>query len=137
MGRGPAYGLNAPVPAPFDPSELPPPMSRRPPSHAIHSALGPLDQPWRASAACRTQAPDTFFPTGDTAAVAQLTEAALRICATCPVQAPCLDAALRLRIEHGVWGGTTPAMRRRLAARSRLRAIPSPSGPPDRSAAAL
>lgn len=54
--------------------------------------------------------PDPWF--GDRRQV----DAAKRICATCPVQEPCLAYALANRIEHGVWGGTSARERRRMRA---------------------
>lgn len=56
---------------------------------------------WRAQASCRTERPSTFYP------VTEEGEAAAKaICATCPVQEPCLAYALKNR-EEGVWGNTT------------------------------
>ena len=37
----------------------------------------------------------------------------IAICFTCPHRAQCLEFALENREVHGIWGGTTPAMRRR------------------------
>jgi hypothetical protein len=37
---------------------------------------------------------------------------AAKACAGCPVIAECLERALRLGIDHGVFGGTTPEQRR-------------------------
>jgi len=33
------------------------------------------------------------------------------ICAECPIQVDCLRYAFNLRLEHGIWGGTTPKKR--------------------------
>lgn len=41
---------------------------------------------------------------------------AKEICRTCPVKAPCLDYAIRIREHHGIWGGLSEAERRNLAA---------------------
>jgi WhiB family redox-sensing transcriptional regulator len=41
--------------------------------------------------------------------------AAKRICSACLVKTECLAFALRLGIDDGVWGGTSPGERRRLA----------------------
>lgn len=60
------------------------------------------EQPWRVEAACATaeNAGDLFFSD-------ELTDiaAAKRICAQCPVIAPCLEAALTNAEPCGVWGG--------------------------------
>jgi WhiB family redox-sensing transcriptional regulator len=41
-------------------------------------------------------------------------EHAKLVCLECPVKNECLELALACRIEHGVWGATTPNDRRRL-----------------------
>ena len=64
---------------------------------------------------CREIPPGTFFPSdgvGD--------EVARRICAECPVKAPCLEYALLHRIDHGVWGGASERERRRILRQRRL-----------------
>jgi WhiB family redox-sensing transcriptional regulator len=38
------------------------------------------------------------------------------------VQAPCLEYALRNRIDHGVWGGASERERRRILRQRRLQA---------------
>jgi len=63
---------------------------------------------------CANVPPSTFFPS-DGAGV----EVARRICADCPVKAPCLEHALVNRIDHGVWGGTSERERRRILKRRR------------------
>ena len=40
------------------------------------------------------------------------------ICATCPVRGPCLDYALRIREQHGIWGGLNEVERRALLERA-------------------
>ena len=54
---------------------------------------------------------------------------ARRICAECPVKAPCLEYALQNRIDHGVWGGASERERRRIARRRRLSGSPTASTP--------
>ena len=71
-------------------------------------------------AKCRGRAPQDFFPS-DGAGVDQ----ARRICADCPVKAPCLEYALTYRIDHGVWGGASERERRRILRRRRLEASAS------------
>lgn len=62
---------------------------------------------WEDDAACRGASPAPFFPEqGQTAAQAK------EVCARCPVRQQCLAANLGER--EGVWGGTTPAERRRI-----------------------
>ena len=65
-------------------------------------ALTECDTDWEAHAACRTvpNAGDLFF-SEDIGEIA----AAKRVCAECPVLAPCLEGALERREPWGVWGG--------------------------------
>lgn len=57
---------------------------------------------WRAYGACRL--PENwhlnFFPERGESTAAQK-----RVCASCPVKEPCLQAALRNGERHGIWGG--------------------------------
>jgi WhiB family transcriptional regulator, redox-sensing transcriptional regulator len=73
-----------------------------------------MDAEWMAKGLCASIPPSTFFPS-DGAGV----EVARRICATCPVQEPCLEYALANRIDHGVWGGASERERRRILKRRR------------------
>ena len=70
---------------------------------------------WMGLGNCRDHPASTFFPSDGVGV-----EVARRICATCPVQAPCLEYALRNRVDHGVWGGTSERERRRIARQRRL-----------------
>jgi WhiB family redox-sensing transcriptional regulator len=83
-----------------------------------------MDTEWMGRGNCREADPSVFFPS-DGAGV----EAARNLCATCPVQAVCLEYALRNRIDHGVWGGASERERRRILARRRLAARTSSSAP--------
>jgi WhiB family transcriptional regulator, redox-sensing transcriptional regulator len=64
---------------------------------------------WQKQALCAQVDQDLFFPKpgGDP-------RPAQQVCLTCPVRTDCLEHALDQQIEHGVWGGTTAAMRQRL-----------------------
>lgn len=64
-------------------------------------------RPWAADAACRGEDPEIFHPDS----VDQVAEAIV-ICERCPVQAACLDHALRHE-NIGVWGGTSARQRAR------------------------
>jgi WhiB family redox-sensing transcriptional regulator len=81
-----------------------------------------MDTPWQDRAACRDTDPDVFFgpcrhhgQTGATCRVcgeATATPvppwtpiAARAICATCPVQRQCLDAAVDRHEQNGIWAG--------------------------------
>jgi WhiB family redox-sensing transcriptional regulator len=74
-----------------------------------------METEWMAEGKCRDVPPATFFPSDGVGV-----ELARRICATCDMQAPCLEYALRNKIDHGVWGGASERERRRIARRRRL-----------------
>lgn len=67
---------------------------------------------WYLEAACRNSDPGSFFPDG-TQWRQYLT--AKKVCRSCPVRGECLTYAITHRIEHGVWGNTTPEERRRMS----------------------
>ena len=74
-----------------------------------------MDTDWMAAGLCRHEPAATFFPRDGVGV-----EIARRICAECPVKSPCLEYALRNRIDHGVWGGASERERRRIARQRRL-----------------
>ena len=74
-----------------------------------------MDTEWMAEGSCREVSPATFFPSDGVGV-----ETARKICATCPMKSPCLEYALRHRIDHGVWGGASERERRRILRRRRL-----------------
>jgi WhiB family transcriptional regulator, redox-sensing transcriptional regulator len=82
---------------------------------ALAAAMG--DAPsWQADAACLDVDPGVFFPErGATAAEA------LGHCGRCEVAARCLEFALAIEAEEGVYGGTTAADRRQLVRARRRR----------------
>ncbi len=65
-------------------------------------AFSPDNRDWEELAACRTEpgATDVFF----SEELADIVEAK-RICAACPVIAPCLEGAIARAEPCGVWGG--------------------------------
>ena len=70
---------------------------------------------WMANGNCRDEPPSMFFPSDGVGV-----DVARQLCATCPVREPCLEYALRNRIDHGVWGGTSERERRRILRQRRL-----------------
>jgi WhiB family redox-sensing transcriptional regulator len=67
---------------------------------------------WRKRAACKDEDPELFFPIGDVGpAVAQIDEAKA-ICRRCPVIDECLNWALTMGEDDGVWGGMSEDERR-------------------------
>lgn len=81
------------------------------------SRPAPSDTSWDEYAACRNRDQEIFFPIGTAGAALQQVSEAKALCARCQVAAHCLDEALRLGQNHGVWGGTTPEERRDLLRR--------------------
>ena len=75
----------------------------------------PLVEDWKMRAACAGTDVTLFYPeVGDTPVMAEVIDA---YCRRCPVLGECAEAG-RLEL-YGVWGGLTPAQRRR----DRLREI--------------
>ena len=74
-----------------------------------------MDTEWMAGGNCASEPPSRFFPS-DGAGV----DIARALGATGPVKEPCLEDALRNRIDHGVWGGASERERRRILRQRRL-----------------
>ena len=68
-----------------------------------------MDLSWKSEGACRWVDPELFFPISEGEA-----DPAKLVCATCCVQARCLDYAVSSREFEGVWGGLTGQERRAL-----------------------
>ncbi len=72
---------------------------------------------WQDRAACRGPQAEVFFPPSrpERREEKRRREArAKAICATCPVCTTCLDHALGLGEQHGIWGGLNENERRAL-----------------------
>ena len=67
-----------------------------------------MSDDWPARAACKTEPHAWWFPVGATN-----DERARRICATCPVQEPCLEFAIRTDQRFGIWAGMSFEERKR------------------------
>ena len=81
---------------------------------------------WRHQAACAGETTDLFFPIGTSGPAYQQAERARQVCMPCPVRTACLEWALNVGIEHGIWGGLTEEERRALkrrTTRARARAV--------------
>ena len=72
---------------------------------------------WMAAGLCADKPPSLFFPSDGVGV-----DVARKICADCPVKAPCLEYAIRNRVDHGVWGGCSERERRRIIKRRRAEA---------------
>jgi WhiB family transcriptional regulator, redox-sensing transcriptional regulator len=64
-------------------------------------------------AACIGHEPELFFPLGNSERWDRSIEQAKRICGGCPIRVDCLRHAIDHSEADGVWGGLTPAERRR------------------------
>lgn len=72
-----------------------------------------MTRDWMDDAACREIGHQPFFADCETDDnTYHSVEAAKTVCATCPVIEPCLDYALDLNIDYGVFGGLSPRQRR-------------------------
>ena len=68
-----------------------------------------LRERWMERAACADLPCDMFFPSDGSGVIK-----AQRVCARCPVTVPCLEYALKNKVDHGVWGGCSERKRRRI-----------------------
>ena len=96
--------------SPTDFAPLPEPAVRR------RTPIGGDPAPdWRVAAACLHHDLNTFFPISNVGVAAQQQIAEAKgICAGCPVQQDCLDWALQVGPEFGIFGGHTEDERRAL-----------------------
>ncbi len=67
---------------------------------------------WRNRGACRDKNPDWWFP--ERTQGPKGGDKAKAICEACPVKVECLAWAVENDEAYGIWGGTTPAERRRM-----------------------
>jgi WhiB family transcriptional regulator, redox-sensing transcriptional regulator len=77
------------------------------------------ERTWQLRAACRGPESSLFFPPtyAERKDERDAREGrAKAICAICPVRPECLEYALRVGEQHGIWGGLTEAERRVLIA---------------------
>ena len=70
---------------------------------------------WMSKGNCRNKPPEVFFPSDGLGV-----EIAKKVCETCNVKEVCLNHAMKNRIDHGVWGGTSERQRRRLRKEQRV-----------------
>ena len=99
---------------------------KRPPSRNDHGeVLVPecpvrtVDSDWRRNAACTGEDPELFFPIGSAGPAARQTQQARQVCQGCPVRLACLEWALQVGADYGVWGGMSEDDRQSLRRRSR------------------
>jgi WhiB family redox-sensing transcriptional regulator len=75
------------------------------------------DTSWHAQAACSTADTAIFYPPSRGVGHNIDWTAAKAICGNCPVQAECLQYALRTKQVDGMWAGLTPTQRKGLRAK--------------------
>ncbi|MCZ4101023.1 WhiB family transcriptional regulator [Streptomyces sp. H39-C1] len=88
------------------------------------SADLPVNTDWRGLGSCTQEDPELFFPIGNTGPALLQIEEAKAVCRRCPVMETCLQWALEMGEDGGVWGGLSEGERRamkRRAARNRAR----------------
>ncbi len=76
---------------------------------------------WQIRSACRGPQSVMFFPPDAFERKAdKLTREAQakEICRTCPVKRPCLDYAISIKEQNGIWGGLNEAERKDLVVRA-------------------
>jgi hypothetical protein len=90
------------------------------------SPLYPDELPtWRDDAACLGMDPDLFFPPRGGATKGA---DAKQICGGCPVQAECLEYALKTRPVYGIWGGLSLRERDKIRRTTRPQRVLEPCG---------
>lgn len=67
---------------------------------------------WQTRAACRGLNPGPWYSESET-----VKAQAKDVCAGCPVRTACLEAAVAVREQHGIWGGLDVRERRNLIRR--------------------
>lgn len=75
------------------------------------------EESWQLKAACRGPQAVVFFPPPQFERKDEKLEREQRakaICAQCGVRDECLDYALRIREQHGIWGGLNENERKAL-----------------------
>lgn len=74
---------------------------------------------WQAKSACKGAGARLMFPNNKAGV-----DSAVEVCARCPVRGDCLEYALALNLDHGVWGGESERSRRKIRRqRKRMTAI--------------
>lgn len=77
------------------------------------------EESWQHKAACRGPQASVFFPPSHFERKEEKLERERRakdICAECSVKSACLDYAVDINEQHGIWGGLNEVERRSLLA---------------------
>ncbi len=83
--------------------------------NALPESRMQVEQAWREHALCVLECRAGRADHGWWASDEPNTQDAVEICERCPVRDDCLQWALEMPEPVGIWGGTTPKQRRRLA----------------------
>lgn len=73
---------------------------------------------WMRDAACKGMDPALFFVEG----AGPAKNKAVAVCARCPVRTECLEYAIELGEQHGIWGGVGRDIRNRVRRQRRTAA---------------
>ncbi len=104
--------------------------------------MNAAEHDWRRDAACTSHHPELFFPIGTAGPALAQQEQARQICRGCPVRLACLEWAINVGADHGIWGGLSEQERQSLRRRRRsgrptgtdLRVVASETGLTTRAA---
>jgi WhiB family redox-sensing transcriptional regulator len=81
--------------------------------------MNAAEHDWRRDAACTSHHPELFFPIGTAGPALAQQERARQICRSCPVRLACLEWAIDVGADHGIWGGLSEQERQSLRRRRR------------------
>ncbi|MCZ7535436.1 MAG: WhiB family transcriptional regulator [Acidimicrobiia bacterium] len=90
----------------------------------------PATDEWLPKAACRGPESALFFPPAWSERRDERGEREARakaICESCNVRRPCLEFAVAINEQHGIWGGLNESERRHLLASSAARQVQAPA----------
>src|SRR6188472_4422415 len=93
---------------PLEFSDLPTPQD---------NGMNATEHDWRRNAACTSHHPELFFPIGTAGPALAQQEQARQICRGCPVRLACLEWAINVGADHGIWGGLSEQERQSLRRR--------------------
>lgn len=74
----------------------------------------PPRPPWMDEAGCAGIGSDWWYPPARRDGSDDSGREAKRVCRSCPVRVECLEYALAINEEFGIWGGLTPGERRKI-----------------------
>ncbi len=105
LDKTPGHGVAAEHSYFGDPAEIV--AASEPDPLELLRRLADLVPAWHRDAACAGEPVGIFLP-----GLGERNTAAMELCGRCPVRRDCLDWAIAEQINHGVYGGMSPAARR-------------------------